>query len=153
VDNFFFFFGKPNHRFWESNLSDTITQKITQIFMTFCRKNGQGIILFELKHEEIGLCLFVWWCYTIFNIISVISGAQFYWWRKSEDLEKTTDLSQVTDKLYHIMLYTSHWSLFELTSVVIGTDFIGRCESNYHTMTARTSPKLDCKIVTYRCAI
>ena len=26
--------------------------------MTFCRKNGQGIILFELKHEKTGLCLF-----------------------------------------------------------------------------------------------
>ena len=148
----FFFFGKPNHRFWESNLSDTITQKITQIFMTFCRKNGQGIILFELKHEEIGLCLLdgVTPFSTLFQLYR---GAQFYWWRKSEDLKKTTDLSHVTDKLYHIMLYTSHWSLFELTSVVIGTDFIGRCESNYHTITARTSPKLDCKIVTYRCAI
>jgi hypothetical protein len=35
-----------------------------------------------------------------FNNISVIS------WLKLEDSEKTTDLSQVTDK-HHIMLYTS----------------------------------------------
>jgi hypothetical protein len=41
--------------------------------------------------------------------------------------EKTTDLSQATDKPYYIMLYTSPWSRFELTtSVVIKKNDEGR---------------------------
>jgi hypothetical protein len=41
----------------------------------------------------------------------------------------------VTDKLYHIMWYTSPWSRFELTSsVVIDTDCIGSCKLNYHIL-------------------
>ena len=62
---------------------------------------------------------------------SYIVVSQFYWWKKTACLEKTTRNSD--EQAYHYT--TSPWTL-----VVIGSDCTGSSKSNYHMITTMTVP-------------
>jgi hypothetical protein len=83
---------------------DGSSEEIRITLPNCCLHNVLSIGMYRVDMVGLGL-----WCLMpLSTVFQLYGGGQFYWWRKPMYPEETTNLQQVTDKLYHTMLYRVH---------------------------------------------
>jgi len=99
----------------------------------FSRIFNVNVTAFDMKFPYKMVGWLVLWCLTMLStIFQLYRGASFIGGGNRRTRSKPPTCRK---SLYRIMLYISPWSRLELaTSVVIGTDCIGSCKFNYHTI-------------------
>ena len=114
-------------------VSTFITTSITTIMVSFVSSSLQS------NNNHLNHCFVIFMC-----IVSLFDGVERHVQPYFSSIVAVSFIgggNRWTDKHYHIMLYTSPWSRFELTTaVVIGTNCIRSCKFNYHTLTGTMVP-------------
>ena len=126
--------------FWQktkkhNNESTTLDkQRFTNKYshISYHLNNWWSNIMFMVHHTLIGL-----WCLTPRSTLF-----QLYWWRRLQYPEKTRPAASYWQTLSHnvVHLALSGSRTHNISGMVIGTDCIGSCKSNYHTITAMMAP-------------
>jgi hypothetical protein len=63
------------------------------------------------------------------TMFQLYHGGQFYWWRKPEYPEKTTDLAQIIDNFYRLLLYQVHLDNLGFMTLVDKCNILSLLES------------------------